>query len=125
MKLEYLADGSPECPLLRLSDFTTAKAEKLLAAVSGLASGEDERIEVHRLPFVESVGECRLVLVRRSWDQAVVRVGPLVFECGFTAGTWDNVAGLVEPFAEDASGFQWLADSPGDTVVLLSATGQW
>jgi hypothetical protein len=125
MKLEYLADGSPDCPLLRLYDFTPAEAGQLLAVVAGLASGEDKRVEVDRLSFVEAIGGCRLALVCKSWDQAVLWVGPLAFECGFTAGTWDNVAGLVEPFAESAGGFQWLAGSPGEASMLLSASGQW
>jgi len=125
MKLEYLADGSRDCPLIRLYDFTTAEATQLLAAVAELASGVAEQVDVHGLPFVESVRGCRLALIRRSWDQAVVCVGPSNFECGFTAGTWDNVAGLLEPFCEDLSGCQWLAGSPGEAQVLLSASGQW
>lgn len=80
------------------------------------------------LPFVESLNGCRLALVRRSWDQAIRRMpGPSEFECGFTAGTWDNVALLVEPFAEGADGFQWPAGVPGEAALLLSgsASGQW
>ena len=128
MKLEYVANGSPDCPLIRLYDFDPAEARQFLASVTTLASGMAERIEVHNLPFVESLGGCRLSLVRRSWDQAMLRMPrPSEFECGFTAGTWNNVAGLVTPFAEGASGFQWLARVPGEVALLLSAsaTGQW
>jgi hypothetical protein len=126
MKLEYLAAGSLDCPLIRLYDFTPAEAEQLHAAVAALASGTTERVEVHQMPFVESLAGCRLVLVRRAWDQAVVCGDKSAgFECGFTATTWDNVAGLIEPFAESASGFQWLAGVPGEAAVLLSASGQW
>jgi hypothetical protein len=88
MKLEYLASGSPDCPLIRLYDFTGAEVTQLHALVSGLASGAAERIEVHLLPFVEPVGGCRLALVCRAWDQAVVRRGLATeFECGFTAAS--------------------------------------
>ena len=125
MKLECLADGSPDCPLVRLYDFTSAEARQLLAAVADLASGTAERIEVHRLSFVESIGGCRLRLVRKSWDHAVLQVGPSVFECGLTDGTWDKVAGLLEPFAGSAGGYQWLAGSPGEAALLLSASGTW
>jgi hypothetical protein len=127
MKLEYLADGSPDCPLLRLYDFSAAEAVHLRAALIGLASGTAERVEVHQLPFIESVGGCRLSLVRKSWDQAVLKVGPSAFECAFTAGTWDNIAGLVEPFTESAGGFQWLTGIPAEAALLLSASasGQW
>jgi hypothetical protein len=126
MKLEYLADGSPDCPLIRLYDFTGPEVAQLLTAVSSLASGATERVDVHRLPFVEAVGGCQLALVRRSWDQAIIRGrGLWEFECGFTPETWDNVAGLVEPIADGADGFQWLAGSPGEAALLLSASGQW
>ena len=125
MKLDYLADGSPDCPLLRLYDFTSVEAGQLLTAVSELATGMTDRVEVHRLAFVEPVGGCQLFLVRSSRDQAVARVGPLEFACGFTAGTWDNVAGLIEPFTASAGGFQWLTGSSGEASLLLSASGQW
>jgi hypothetical protein len=125
MKLEYLVDGSPDCPLLRLYHFTPAEAGQLLAAVCGVASGSEERVEVNRLAFVQPIGECQLILVRRSWDQAVLRVGRSQFECGFTADTWDNIAALIEPFAEGDGGFQWLASSPGEASILLSVSGHW
>jgi len=125
MKLEYLADGAPECPLIRLYDFAAAEAARFVAAVAGLASGSVEPVETHRLPFVQSIGGCQLTLVRRPWDQAVVQTGMSAFECGFTADTWCDVAGLIEPFARGADGFQGLAGSPGEAVVLFSASGAW
>src|SRR5438046_1049448 len=106
MKLEFLPEGSPDCPLLRLFEFTTDEAECLFRAVTELASGACDRVAVHDLPSVEPVGACRLTLLVRSWDQAVIAKGaPVDFECGFTRGTWDNVAGLIEPFATGAAGF--------------------
>jgi hypothetical protein len=125
MRLEYLPDGSPDCPLIRLFDFTPADAARLRAAIADLACGRAERVAIHDLPGVVPVGGCELVLLRRSWDQAVVRVGPSAFECRFTAGTWDNVAGLVEPFAAGCTGYQWVAGSPGEASLLLSDSGQW
>lgn len=125
MKLDYRGEGSSDRPLLRLYDFTPAEAKQLLASIVGLATGSAERIEVHRLPFVEPIDGCRLSLVRRPWDQAVMRVGPSAFECRFTSATWSNVMGLIEPFADSAGGFQWLAASPGEAAVLLSPSGEW
>jgi hypothetical protein len=128
MKLEYLANGSPNCPLIRLYDFTTAEAVQFHRAVQALASSAAERLDVHRLPFVQSVGDCQLEFVRQSWDGAIVRGrGCCEFECGFTAGTWDNVAGLLKPFTQGTGGFQWLAGVPGEAALLLSASasGQW
>jgi uncharacterized protein (DUF433 family) len=63
-----------------------------------------------------------VICTRRT---AVRKTGPSKFACGFSAGMWDNLAGLVEPFMESASRSQRLADMPGEAAVLLSASGQW
>lgn len=126
VKLEYLIAGSPDCPLLRLYDFTPAEASQLHEAVAALASGASERIELHRLPFVELLGGCRLTLACRSWDQAVVHEGRFAeFVCGFTPSTWEQVVDLIEPFAIGTVGFQWLAGAPGEAMLLLSTSGDW
>lgn len=128
MRLEYLASGAPDCPLVRLYDFKPSEAAALLAAVNMLASAAAWRVEVDRLPFVKAAGGCRLVFARQDRDRAIV-AGPIQneFECGFTAATWDNVAGLLEPFAQGAGGVEWLAAAPGDAALLISASpgGVW
>lgn len=121
MRLEYL----PDCPLIRLFDLTPAEAASLGAAITERATGRADRIAVHSLPGTAPISGCELLLLCRSWDQGVVRVGPSAFEYAFTAGTWDNVAGLVEPFASDRGGYQWLARGPGEASWLLSASGLW
>jgi hypothetical protein len=126
MKLEYLATGSPDCPLIRLYDFKPLEASALHAAIASLATEAADQVEIHQLPFVKVVEGCRLTLVRSTRDQAVISKGRLPdFECRFTAGTWDNVADLMAPFAVSARGFQWLTGVPGEISVLLSASGEW
>jgi hypothetical protein len=126
VKLEYLPDGSPDCPLIRLYEFTTTEVQTLLTAVQALAEGSAEKIAVHELPGVEPVDGCRLTLRVNKWDQAVLRIAnPAEFECAFRPITWDNVAGLIEPFVDGHRGFQWLADVPGEAQVLLSYDGKW
>jgi hypothetical protein len=107
MKLAYLADGSLDCPLLRLDDFTPLEAGRLRAALSAPASGKTDRVVVHQLPFVEPVGDCRLVLMCQSWDQAVIRAaGPYSFKCGLTSARWHSIVGLIDPFVTGGAGFQ-------------------
>jgi hypothetical protein len=127
MKLEILPDGSPDCPLLRLFDFTPSEAGQLHDAIAGLASGSNVRADVHHLPAVKPIGGCALTLVVSRRDQGVLRkAGPAEFVCGFTAVTWDNVAGLIEPFTvSGCRGYQWLAEAPGEVAVLLSIDGKW
>jgi hypothetical protein len=126
MKLEFLPAGSPDCPLRRLYDFSPAEIEQLPAALTALVSGTLDPVAVHELPGVEPLNGCRLTLRVRPWDQAACHTGgPAQFECGFTAETWDNVAGLVVPFTRGAGGFQWLASVPGEVSWLLSDSGRW
>ncbi len=125
MWLEYLPDGAPDCPLIRLFGFTQSEVAHLAAAVNDLASGRAERIAVHEIPGVVPLGGCELLLLVRSWDQAVVRVGLTRFECGLTTGTWENIAGLFDPFSGGGVGHQWLVSSPGEARLLISYSGQW
>jgi hypothetical protein len=126
MKLEYLEAGSPDCPLIRLYDFTSEEAARLHAALTSLAAGAVQRVLVHDLTGVKVIGNCRLVLVVGWRDQGIVpRAAPADFEYALTAATWDNVAGLVEPFGNGSTGFQWLPAESGDAGVLLSPDGRW
>jgi hypothetical protein len=128
LKLEYLQEGSSDCPLIRLYDFTIAEAAQFCNIIKQLACGNNQRIEIHDLPWVETIGKCHLTLFLQSRDQAVVRKkgkDENNFECGFTAGTWDNIKGLIEPFTKELKGFQWLAESPGEVSLLLSCDGKW
>ena len=129
MRLEYLPDGSPDCPLIRLFDFRPDEAGRLGAAVADLAAGRTDRVAVHELPDVTAVDGCELVLRAGPRYGAVVQPGPAAFDCCSTAATWDNVAGLIEPFAEGRGGYQWryqwLLDLPGEVRVLLASSGQW
>src|SRR5207245_6477832 len=88
MKMEYLHEGSQDCPLIRLYHFTTDEARQLLAALTGLASGELPAVELHELPCVQSVGGFRLRLRANSWDAGVVRnAGARNCECVFASDT--------------------------------------
>jgi hypothetical protein len=126
MKLEFLSDGSQDCPLIRLYGFTVLEVAHLQRLVGHMATGSLEQFAVHELPFVEPIEDCKLEFVVTRWDQAVSGDIDLHrFSCGFTAGTWDNVASLMEPFVEEATGFQWLAGLPGEIQLLLSQSGKW
>jgi hypothetical protein len=129
MKLEYLHDGSSKCSVIRLFDFTNAEVEQLNIIIKELASGNIQRVDIHTLPWVESLGNCCLTFFIQKWDQAVVRKkgqNKNNFECGFTKEEWDNVAGMVKPFSKGCGGdFLWLAGVPGEADILLSCSGDW
>ncbi len=124
MLLEFLPEGSPCCPLIRLFEFSPHVATRLHAVVIDLAQGRREQVLIHQLPGVVPIGGCELAFGIRAWDQAVIQTGPFAFHYRLTVATWDNVAGLIEPFMTDRNGYQWLAQG-GEAALLLSVSGQW
>lgn len=126
MKLEFMAHGAAECPLLRLYEFTTAEAIELRTAVQTLAGGTATSVVVHQLPFVQALEGCELTFVVKKWDQGVARAaGPQAYTFGLMQERWNDIAKLLEPFTRLATGFQWLHTSADDCSLVLSAKGTW
>ena len=112
--------------LFRLFDFTAAEALGLRTAVEALAEWKLDGVAVHELPFIEPIGGSRLILRVTMCDQSLIDSGGgRPFECRLTPGSWDNVAGLIDPFTRGAAGFQWLAGGPEDSGLLLTVDGSW
>ena len=125
MKLEYLPDGSDDCPLVRMYDFVPTEVAGVLASVSKLIYGTSQQIALHKLPGVEAVGECRLFISSGLKDQGLLQLAaPAAFECILSKDGWEDVAGLIEPFSEGIVGYQWLSVI-GDAKWLFSLNGTW
>jgi hypothetical protein len=124
VKLEYLHADSPECPLIRLYDFGQSEAKRLRELVKSLATGDRENVALHNEAWVESVGGCSLDLRRENRNQGIRQSQTLRFECVLNSDGWSNVEGLLEPFCENTTGFQWLTDG-GRVALLISRNGQW
>ncbi len=127
MKLEYIAEGSSDAPLIRLFDFSATEAVSLHDLIAGLASGAFDEVELHEMPWISPVAGCRLSLIARVSDDGIAfDRESSTFRCGLTRGHWDNVAGLVAPFCRESPwGYQWLVATTGEVALLLSPTGEW
>lgn len=134
VKLDHLEGGSPDCPLVRLSDFTAPEAARLRLAASALAAGHIKSIDVSDLDLVESRDQCSLLFIVSATNQEVVQVGRTAFECRLTRQRWAEVADLIEPFARGLvdGRFEWLTGGwrvPGEgderPSLLLTVDGSW
>ena len=125
MKLEYLPDGSADCPLIRLFDFDQSEVQRLRQLVKSLVAGDRQDVALQNEEWVKPVGECCLNLRRGNCNQGVRRAEALKFECVLSPDGWSNVEGLLEPFCEsNTSGFQRLTHD-GRIALIISQTGQW
>ncbi len=125
MKLEYLAAGSSECPLIRLYGFDPAEVKKLRQLITALSSESAQEVSLKEKSWIESIGGCDITFRLGKRGEGIRQRGPLNFECVLDSEGWKNVEGLLEPFCElNAGGYQWLIHS-GKISLLLSHNGQW
>jgi hypothetical protein len=125
MKIEFLADGDPDCPLIRLSDYKAGELEQLRTVCFELADRRRNDFAFHDQPWIESVGDCKFVWRGGRQDVGVrlPAVGmPFVLE--FSDEGWREVADKLAPFIDGSDGFNWLANE-GDVKVLISRYGAW
>lgn len=120
MKIEYLLAGAAECPLVRLFEFTDAEIDRLALAIGELSMGLRQCVAVGELPGSLGVDGCQVTLVCAAWDQGLAPGAATSVEVRLTAGTWDNVVALLEPFRTGSNGFQWLGAG-----LLVSRDGRW
>lgn len=119
VKLSFFPDGSQDAPLLMLSDLSAQDIAVLRDAAVGLANGNRDSAVLHD----GSGSELRLTLLVGERNVGI-RMTPPSFRCVLRRTKWSNVEGLVEPFSQGGSDFQWLDDS-GEVALLLSPLGVW
>jgi hypothetical protein len=124
MKIEFLERGSAGCPLIRIYGTDIDGCLRLKGAFEQLERGAVREIVLSDLPGIEPVSGCRVTAKAGKWDRGVLAVGEYAFDWVLTPSTWDNVAGLIEPFCLQAGGYQWL-EQTSDTRVLISPSGYW
>jgi hypothetical protein len=126
MRLEFIPFGASDCPLVRLYRFNSIEAGMLMNHMSALSDGTTTTMCLNKQSYIDSVNDCILILVAGGRNRGIEQVGqPATFQCTLTTNSWDNIAGLIEPFARaERAGFQWL-DRTSEISLLLSSEGAW
>ncbi|MBI5687441.1 MAG: hypothetical protein HZC54_20400 [Verrucomicrobia bacterium] len=125
MKLDYLKDGSDDCPLIRLYEFSSVEIQRLRQSFERLANGTAKHVALDEATPVESVDGTRLTFIRDERDRGVVLSSPQSFDMILSPEGWQRCVGLLDPFCETSRGYQWLCDDVGQIPLLLSSDGAW
>lgn len=127
MKMGYLAAGSPDCPLVRLYDFTQEDVVQLCRLFASLASVAVESAALHEQPFIQPLDGLRVTLRVAKRDQGLVQTDAKSFDCLLTQEGWEDQRDWALPFGGESCGdFTWLLfDVPGGARLLLSRDGRW
>lgn len=129
MKLEYLPEGSQDCPLIRIYGADLGAVAHLLKAFKALGLSQGAECAIHELPGMESVDGCELFARVGKEDKGAMRLeGHNIFDWVLSAETWLQVEGLTEPFAKATTArlHQWLDESSDVSILITNAeNGAW
>jgi hypothetical protein len=126
MKLEFIAEGAPDCPLIRVFGFSNREFRRLRDACADLAEGRRAEYPLHGQPWVEPIHACRLTLRIGGADAGVSVVAGGVFELWYDEEAWHEVRAKLEALMASSDGYQWLTDAAeGGIDVLVSRDGKW
>ena len=75
MQIEFLEEGSEDCPLIRLYGIESRQFAILHETILRLASGAQEKCLLHEVPSFRALSGCRLKLVSSSSNAGVQRIG--------------------------------------------------
>jgi hypothetical protein len=122
LKLEFFEDGLDGGPMILLHSGRPGEVADLCAELQTLSEGVDRQLALHELPFVQSVGQCRLLAVSAPADLGVVaRAADFVWT--LDSESWLQVTELLEPLREPRGGvsFQYLNPRQGPAVIYSTA----
>jgi hypothetical protein len=63
LELEFLPDGSPDCPLIRLSGAESSTYARLHDLIVRLSRGTIREVCIDRLPGIASIGASRVAAI--------------------------------------------------------------
>jgi hypothetical protein len=124
MEINYIENGSPDCPLIQISKTTADDIKELLAIWHALSETEKREIDLGMLNEMINCDHIHLICKIGTRDIGIKKINQKNFDCILTEATWLQVHGLTEPFLKEINGYQWLT-TEGEIRLLLSPLGGW
>ncbi|MGH7725614.1 MAG: hypothetical protein ACREOU_09315 [Candidatus Eiseniibacteriota bacterium] len=126
MNLEFIEDGPSGEALLLLYGGGPGEVASLRSALHGLSQDVGLELAVHDLPFVLTVGNCRLRAISAAKDVGVRTRSPADFEWTLDQESWLQVDDLLEPFCRETKEVRFQFLNPGrGTRIIYSTTRAW
>jgi hypothetical protein len=126
MRLEFLAEGSRDCPLIRLYAFAPAAVLKLRELINSLAASQTQTVSLDEQLWIDPIADLKLQFCLEPRDKGIVSIGTGKFKCTLSPEGRLEMADLLAPLSEEtrAEGYQWL-NCDGDVALLISYDGKW
>lgn len=125
MKLEYLFEGSDDCPLIRIYGGVPKDYSHLIGIIDDLLNERKKSIYLNDKKTYKPINDMKLEFVLSSTNIGITEVANSDFKCSLTKEGWSKVRQLILPFLnEHRSMHQWL-DETSNISLLLTDTGKW
>ncbi len=136
MKVEYLHEGTKECPLIRIFGGLPDEYKALYDAIGQLANGDEETVSLKSLHGFEAENNCNIKLIRSPKDIGLNALNNNnCYEWSLCIKSWSVVYDLISPFTNKnnrLSSYQWLSGKEayfpllnGNVSLLISLDGSW
>ena len=132
MYLEFLPDGSIDCPLLIFSPSVPGEAEQLYQALRGIISVSETLVDIDALPFISPVDGCKLSAQVGEQNLGLVLSDTKNhFNWKLTRQSWKDVLGLLYPFTlqdrhdDRYTRYQWLDETSNISVLISTGHRRW
>ena len=122
--MEYIPEGSSDCPLIRISGTSLKDLSVLMDAWTALSRQAGVEIPLGLLEGMTTKDRCELICSSAEVSVGIQAQAGNQFWCALTRAAWENVGELTEPFLNQQAGYQWLIDD-GAVSLLLSPSGCW
>lgn len=122
MNLEFLPDGSDDCPLLILSPSVYTETEQLYRVLCDIILCSGTMVDIHALPYISPVDDCQLTAQVAKQDFGVVmKETGNHFTWKLTHQTWIHVLDLLYIFTlkEVRKGSYWLQTPHGTELQFI------
>jgi hypothetical protein len=125
MWIEFLPDGSPDCPAILFYGCPSAGAEAVISTFTALAESPATEVALHQLSDLTPVGDIQLFATNTKGRSGVQQLSALVFGWRKDTEGWLEAAELAESVARsDGRRFQYLERS-GKINVIFSTHRAW
>lgn len=127
-RIEFIADGSDDCPILQIFGADLQSARELFHSIRVLRDRMAGSFMIHGVQGFEKCRNPELTLEVSDTDVGVQRLpNGDGFRCALSYDGWIRVEDFLAPFCRHDSattGFQWL-DESSDISLLFSPGGGW
>jgi hypothetical protein len=125
VRIEYMAEGSDDAPLILIWSEKSRAACQLLNGINRLKDGDCNVLRIHDLSGFEAVEGVELHATVNASVSGLIQTSPRKFNWRLSKEGWQTVADLLAPFCDshNPGSYQWLHN--GKLSLVFSTMRGW